>query len=205
MDNYFKIYRYREPFELPQSLDIHPGSIIFPEQLNKNLPKEPTIYLGERRQTIYYDRYEDEQYKDPIIKIAYAFKRDDAGLVYEKIRTIVWCLESGKWSSQTQQDSIPVVSEALKLQEIKRRRSNIIDELKGLAKKFSTAEIPLEAKILAVFEENQLLINSYIDAGSAKFRNAIASSSESWLDAVVPATGNKSRDIIVSYLSIGLT
>ena len=168
MENYYKIYRYREPWQLPTNLDLHPGSIIFPEQLNKNLPKEPNIYLGERRQTIYYDRYEDGQYQDPIIKIAYAFKRDDTGLVFEKIKTIVWCLESGKWSSQTQQDSIPVVSESVKLQEIKRRRSNIIDELKGLAKKFSTAEIPLEAKILEVFEENQLLINSYIDAGSAQ-------------------------------------
>ena len=200
----YKIYRYREPWQLPSSLDVHPGDIIFPEQLNKNLPKQPIIYLGERRKSIYYDRYENKEYFDPIIKIAYAFKRDEQGLVYEKIKTIAWCLENNKWSTQIQQDSIPVISEAEKLQEIKRRRENIINELKGLAKNFSTAELPLEAKILQVFEENQILINSYIDAGSPKFRNALAESTESWLDVVIPATGNKSRDVLVQYLSIGL-
>lgn len=200
----YKIYRYLEPWQLPSSLDVHPGHIIFPDQLNKNLPKEPTIYLGERRKSTYYDRFENGEYVDPIIKIAYAFKRDDKGFVYEKVKTIVWCLKDDNWSSQTQIDFIPVVSESEKIIEIKRRRTNIINELKGLAKKFDTVELPLESRILTVMEENQLLVNSYIDAGSAKFRDAIAQSNADWLDEVVVATGNKPRDIFLTYLSIGL-
>ena len=201
---FYKIYRYLEPWELRSNLSQHPGYIIFPDSLNRNLPKKPTIHLGERRKSVYYDRFENGEYIDPIIKVEYSFKREDQGLVYEKLRTICWQLENDKWSSDVQTDVIPVVSEGEKLREIKRRRANIIDELKGLAKKFTTSDIPLEAKILEIFEENQLLINSYIDAGSAKFRDAIGSSKEDWLDTIIPATGNKSRDVLVQYLSIGL-
>lgn len=201
---HYKIYRYRQPWQLPPSLDIHPGDIIFPEQLNRDLPKQTIIELGERRQSIYYDRYRDGEYLDPIIKVDYVFNRDERGFVFEKVRTISWCLEDGTWSQQTQKDFIPVVSQAEQITELKRRRENIINELKGLAKKYSTTQLPLEAKILEVFEANQVLINSYIDAGSPKFRDAISISTEPWLDEVVVATGNTSRDILLSYLSIGL-
>lgn len=204
MSNFYKIYRYIDPEDQPQNLSKHPGSIIFPDQLNRNLPKRTDIILGERRRTTYFDRYENDQFIEPIIEINYHFERDQQGLVFEKMRSIAWMLESEAWSEETQVDYIPVVGAAEKLAEIKRRRYNIISELKGLAKKFSTAENQLERRILEIFEENQLLINTYIDAGSSKFRNAIQNSDQAWLDVVIPATGNKSRDVLTQYLSIGL-
>lgn len=200
----YKIYNYVNPENQPLSLSLHPGHIIFPDQLNKNLPKKSEIILGERRRSVYYDRVEDGKYIEPIIKIAYAFKRDESGLVYEKVRTIAWILESGKWSNELQTDIIPIISDAEKLTEIKRRRYNVVTELKGLAKKYSTPEFNLEGKTLEIFENYQLFVNSYIDAGSAKLRDAIAEDNADWLDVTNPATNNTPREIFNQYFSIGL-
>lgn len=206
LSNYcYKIYRYVGLSMGSHCPSTHPGHIIFPDQLNTNLPKKSDIIYGERRRSVYYDRVEDKQYIEPIIKIDYAFKRDEMGLVYKKLRTISWMLESDKWSTEVQTDVIPVISEASKLLEIKRRRYNVVTELKGLAKKYSTEQFNLEGKTLEIFEEFQLYVNSYIDAGSAKLRNAIAQYDADWLDAVNPETGNKPRDIFLKYFSIGLS
>lgn len=204
----FKIYRYREPWQLPQSLDVHPGSIIFDEgkDLTKRLPKYSTIYLGERRKSVYYDRYDKDtqQYAEPIVQVVYGFKRDEKGLVTEKVRNIQWYLESGNLSPDGQLDIIPITEDATKLKEIERRRSNLINELKGLAKKFSTDELNLEIKIPEIFEKYQLEKGMYVDAGSARFRDAIASDNTDWLDETIVATGNTSRQVLTQYLSIGL-
>lgn len=203
-DFYYKIYRYVAPENLPASLTLSPKNIIFPQQLDRNLPKKPPkIVYGERVQSVYCDRYEGGEFHEPIIKVDYQFFRDESGFVQQKQRTISWMLESGEWSSNTKADLIPIAGELAQLAEIKRRRSNIVDELKSLAKKYSTEQIPLTDKIREVFEANQVLINSYIDAGSPQFRDAIASSKESWLDVVVPATGNSSREVLLDYLLIG--
>lgn len=200
----YKIYRYIAPENQPVSQSIHPGHIIFPDQLTRHLPKVQNIVLGERRRSVYYDRYSDGEYVEPIVKIDYAYKRQETGLVYLKIRTISWMLENDRWSREVQSDRIPVINEAQKLLEIKRRRSNVISELKGLAKKYSTEQFNLEGKTLEIFEEFQLYVNSYVDAGSSKLKNAIATYDADWLDVANPETGNKPRDIFLTYFSIGL-
>lgn len=200
----FKLYRYINPEHHPISTEAHPGHIIFPQQLNTNLPKKVDLRRGERRRSTYYDRVVDNRYIEPIVKIDYAFHRDEFGLVHQKLQTISWMLENEKWSSSVQTDRIPVVSEAEKLLEIKRRRLNIVTELKSLGKKYSTPEFDLSGKTLEIFEEFQLLINSYVDAGSTKLRNAFLTNKAEWLDEVNPVTGNKPRDIFVAYFSIGV-
>lgn len=200
----YKIYNYVNPENQPLSRSLHPGHIIFPEALNRNLPKKSEIILGERRRSVYCDRVENGEYIEPIIKIAYAFKRDEMGLVYEKVRTIAWMLESDKWSRDVQSDIIPIISDAEKLTEIKRRRYNVVTELKGLAKQYSTPEFNLEGKTLEIFENYQLEVNSYIDAGSAKLRDAIASDNAGWLDIKNPATNNTPREVFYKYFSIGV-
>lgn len=204
LDHYFKIYRYINLEHLPISRAEHPGHIIFPEQLNRNLPRRADIIFGERRRSVYYASVEDGEYIEPIIKIDYAFRRDEIGLLYEKLRTISWMLESDKWSHEVQTDVIPVLSDAEKLLEIKRRRYNVVTELKGLAKRFSTKEFNLEGKTLEIFEKYQLLVNSYVDAGSALLRDAISSYDADWLDKVNPTTGNTPREVFYKYFSIGV-
>lgn len=199
----YKIYRYVNEVK---DLYLSPSGIIFPTQLNKELPKYQDIIQGERRRTIFYDRYDREtkSYLEPIIKLDYAYKRDKQGLVTEKIRTISWMLENGKWSKKTQTDVIPYVKEEDRLNEIERRRANIIRELKGLAKKFSTPKLNLEERIPEIFEKYQLEKGMYVDAGSSRFRDAIAKDKEKWLDKTIKVTGNSSREVLYSYLSIGV-
>lgn len=197
-DHYFKIYRYVAPEHHPRSLCTHPGSIIFPEQLTRELPKKQDLVLGERRRSIYCDRFVEGEYLEPIVKIDYAFKRDESGLAYEKLRTISWMLESDNWSTEVQTDIIPL-SEQQQLIEIKRRRYNIVTELRGLAKKFG-----LEDKALQIFEKYQLELGSYIDGGSTLLRDAIGNDSAPWLDIINPLTGNPPRQVFQQYFSIGV-
>lgn len=195
----YKIYRYVLPEHLPFSLSAHPGYIIFPQQLTKNLPRKQDLVLGERRRSVYCARYVDGEYIEPIVKIDYAFKRDDDGLAYQKLRTISWMLEGDKWSREVQTDVIPL-SPSQQLIEIKRRRYNLVTELKGLAKLFG-----LENRTLEIFEKYQLEVNSYIDAGSSKLRDACAQDNADWLDEINAVTGNKPRDVFIMYFSIGLS
>ena len=195
----YKIYRYVAPENQPATPSYHPGSIIFPDQLTQHLPKVQNIILGERRRSVYYDRFTDGEYTEPIVKIDYAFKRHKNGLAYSKIRTVSWMLESDRYSSDVQTDFIPI-NESQSLAEIKRRRYNITIELKGLAKKFG-----LEDRTLEIFEKYQLLVNSYIDAGSSRLRNAIGSDSANWLDERNSTTNNTPREVFQKYFSIGTT
>ena len=99
----FLIYNYINPEHHPESIAQFPGHIIFPQQLNRiGIPKETTIFLGERIKSVYYDRIDEEgNYQDPFIKVDYVFGRNEKGLVLSKGTTISYMLDTGEWSDQT--------------------------------------------------------------------------------------------------------
>lgn len=196
----YKIYRYVEPWQLPPSLDIHPGHIVFPETLSRNLPKKQFIALGERVKTIFFDRFEDNVFVEPIIKIDYRFNRDEYGLLKNKEQTISWRLEDETWSEQRQHDVIPVTSNEKKLQEIKRRRKNIVDEVAGLSK-----DIGLKSALTDLYARYFKEINLYVDSGLPDFAEALSQNEDlDWLDN--PTTNSKVtvRQFLIRYFSIGL-
>lgn len=196
----YKIYRYIEPWQHPGSLDIHPGHIIFPNSLNRHLPKKSFIALGERVKTIYFDAIEDKRFAEPIIKIDYRFNRDDRGLLIDKQRTISWRLEDDTWSKETQLDTIPVTSNAEKLTEIKRRRSNIVTEVAGLSR-----DIGLESALTDLYSRYALEISKYKESGLSELRNAIASNTDlTWLDRQTSNPNVSVRQFLMNYFSIGL-
>lgn len=196
----YKIYRYIPLEQIPYSLSVHPGSIIFPDGLNRNLPKKTFIALGERVKTIYFDRYIDDRFTEPIIKIDYTFNRDDRGLLIDKQRIISWRLEDETWSHWTQTDVIPVTSNAEKLAEIKRRRTNIVSEVAGLSK-----DIGLLSAIGDLYSRYALQINKYIESGLPDLRNAIGSNTDlSWLDNQTSNPNVTVRQFLMNYFSIGI-
>ena len=198
----FKIYRYTDGFEDPFA---KPNSIIFPDSLSKHLPKKPTYSLGEKVGSTYYDRYEASNYVEPIVNIDYVYNRDSSGLLVTKDRTISWYLENGELSLQTQQDSIPYTELSTQLKEIAQRRDNVINELKTLATLYSTPQLNLAEKIPEILRTYQIEKSAYVDGGSPSFGIAIESDTSPWLDEVILATGNTSRQIFASYLNIGLS
>ncbi len=175
-----------DPTIAPQKLDFR----------NWGLPFQEVIRFGHKQSTIYYKNYDydSQKYTQPVVKC-------DRAVTYEKnqpiklTKTVAWMLSDGNWGVSFTFNQ-PINSP---LEFWQKRRSRIIIELKDLAQSFDLSD-----RILPLFEKYQTLVDSYRDAGSAKFRDAIANSSESWLDIVTPETGNKPRDVLVEYLSIGV-
>ena len=198
--NSYKIYRYLEPWQLPPSLDIHPGHIVFPDSLNRNLPKKQFIALGERRKTIFFDRFEDDKFIDPVIKVDYRFNRDEAGLLKSKERSISWQLEDNTWSKKAQEDIIPVISNEKKLQEIKRRRRNIVDEVAGLS-----VDIGLESALTDLYARYYREISLYVDSGLLDFKEALNNNTDLyWLDRPTPSNSKITvRQFLTNYFSVG--
>ena len=196
----YKIYRYLEPWQVPHSLSIHPGSIIFPDSLNKHLPKKTFIALGERVKTIYFDRFTGGVFIEPVIKIEYKFNRDERGLLIDKQRTISWRTEDDVWSEETQTDVIPITSNAEKLTEIKRRRANIVTEVSGLSK-----DIGLSSALSDLYSRYVLEIEQYVQSGLPSLSNAIANNTDlPWLDQPTSNPNVSVRQFLMNYFSIGL-
>ena len=193
----YKLYRYvageKDPY-------LHPGSIIFPENLTKHLPKKQFIALGERIKTIYFDRFEVDTFIEPIIKVDYKFNRDSEGYMLSKERTISWRTEDNRWSDRIQYDVIPITSNQQKLAEIERRRNNIIDEVAGLSR-----DIGLKSALADLYYRYVTEINLYIKSGSSSLAIAIKNNVDlEWLENPTPSNPNKTvRQFLVEYFSIG--
>lgn len=155
------------------------------------LTPKPVIRYGHKVSTIYYKNID---FTEPIFKCDRVANYED-GQPVSLTRTPAFRKSNDSWGGS----STYTVAIYDPLAFWQKRRSRIISELKKLA-----ADTGLSAQILPVFEEYQTLVDSYRDAGSTKFRDAIASSSELWLDIVNPDTGNKPRDVLDQYLSIGV-
>lgn len=155
------------------------------------LNPKPVILFGHKVSTIYYKNID---FTAPIFKCDRVANYED-GQPISLTRTPAFKKSDGSWGGS----STYTVAIYDPLAFWQKRRSRIVNELKKLA-----ADTGLSAQILPVFEEYQTLVDSYRDAGSPKLRNAIASSTELWLDKVNLATGNKPRDVLVQYLSIGV-
>ena len=151
----------------------------------------PVIRFGHKVSTIYYKNID---YTEPIFKCDRVANYEN-GQPVSLTRTPAFRKSNGSWGGSF--TYTVAIYDPLAFWQ--KRRSRIIAELKKLA-----ADTGLSAQILPVFEEYQTLVNSYRDAGSTKFRDAIANSSATWLDEVNPATGNKPRDVLDQYLSIGI-
>ena len=173
-----------------------PGSIIFPEQLDTHLPKRTTIAFGERIQTVYYS---DDTYSTEVIKVDYVFTRDELGYLLYKTRTISWKKTDGNWCPRTKVCKIPVSSDTERLREIKTRRENIIDGLKGLA-----AEMGITERILELFSLYQLQTDLYIQTGSkALYESILNDTTTVWLDGTLP-NGFNAREALLLHLNIGI-
>lgn len=195
----YKIYAFVPLEDMPTSLSTPPFAVDFKTGLVTNLLKETVIFRGERINSSYYAKYNQalQELENLILKVDYTFDRDEEGLLVRKTKLISWMLEDGTWGDSTKKEVSYMIDEREKLREIKIRRSNLVDELKGLGR-----QVGLSEKLIPFFEEYQVLINQYVDSGSHNLRDAIAASQEAWLDEIIVQTGNKPRDVLIDYFSI---
>ena len=163
--------------------------------LRRHFHKKEITSFGLKKSVTFYAEYdpETEIYSIPVCAISWQVIFDGNN-PKTQIKRTAWII-NGKFQ--------PIHEIKLKIEKpkvfLQTMRARIIEELIDLAVNFG-----FEEKIKALYEKYSSLVYIYKEGGSPKFRDAIASSKESWLDEVIPATGNKPRDVLVQYLSIGV-
>jgi hypothetical protein len=173
-----------------------PGYIVFPDSLDTYLPKKQKIVYGERIQTIYFDGITNE----PVIQVDYKFTRNDKGLLLSTERSISFYLENGSLAEQKKVHLIPVASQFEQLEELKRRRINIVAEVQSLAVTFN-----LINEMNELYDTQSSSISRYLETGSPLFKNfLVADKTRTWLKAPATVPGKTIKDILVGYFSIGL-
>ena len=178
--------RTQSPYIAPRNIDFR----------NWGLPFKEVNRFGHKQSVRYYASYDfdTKEYDNVLVKVDRAVTYEGATPI-KLTRTVCWRLDNDTWGDPFTW-SEPIRSPQLFLKKVRERG---INELIEIAEAFG-----FQAQIVELFEKYQLLVDSYRDAGSAKFRNAIAIDEAAWLDALNEATGNKPRDVLVQYLSIGV-
>lgn len=173
-----------------------PGYIVFPDSLDTYLPKKQKILYGERTQTLYFDGITNES----VIQVDYKFNRDNRGLLISNERSISFYFEDGSIAPQKKVHLIPAASQNEQLEELKRRRINIVAEVQSLALSFN-----LMKEMNELYDTQSTAILRYLETGSPLFKNFLKTdNTRNWLKAPSTVPGKTIRDILISYFSIGL-
>ena len=192
----YLVWNYVSPGHHPTDGNLS----IAPEYIDLDflkIPKQEVIQYGHKIEVNYYDRY-DYQTKEFIERVARITRTaiyDDRGVPIKLQKTIAWKKTDGEWGGLTAWEE-PIRNPKVFMQKV---RARAIEELIDIAYNYGFKD-----KILELFEAYTLLISIYKDGGSPKLRDAIAIAEDSWLDEVNEETGNKPRDVLVQYLSIGV-
>ncbi|MEM7756569.1 MAG: hypothetical protein AAF298_00355 [Cyanobacteria bacterium P01_A01_bin.40] len=176
----------------------HPsdGNLAKPPEfdLKRYLHRKEISKFGLKRSVTFYGTYDQtsDQYDVPLCAVSWQTVFDGT-TPKEQIKRTAW-LFNGKWLNLDEQ-ILKIEQPKVYLQAMRRR---VIEELNDLADQFGLAD-----KLKTLYEAHPNEIYVYKEGGSPQFRQAIASSTESWLD--LPSTdGRTVRDVIVQYLSIGV-
>ncbi|MGL6343271.1 MAG: hypothetical protein ACRC80_29550 [Waterburya sp.] len=188
----YRIYNYIET-EDPCKF---PGNIIFPDSLDTYLPKTQKIFFGERVKTTYFDPTS----KESVIQVDYKFNRDKKGFLLSTERSISFYLEDGSVAERKKEHLIPVASQFEQLDELKRRRANIVAEVQSLAFDFNLVE-----QMNEIYNVQTTNISRYQETGSPFFKNFLAAdTNRAWLNAPSTIPGKTIREVLIMYFSIGL-
>lgn len=165
-----------------------------------NIIREKDIKFGLVKSHIYYEYFDFEQkkYINPLVNISWdTFFDEDNNLLlpFKRIRKFSCLLSDGTWSEPIEKVE-PIRKPKVFLQKM---RGRVIEELIDIADSSGLGD-----KIRTLYEAHSQEIFIYKEGGSPKFRDAIATADEAWLDILNSETGNKPRDVIVQYLSIGV-
>ncbi|MDJ0717953.1 MAG: hypothetical protein QNJ54_27650 [Prochloraceae cyanobacterium] len=196
-DKTYKIYFFLNYEVSPEKYLERPRNIDLKKDLTIRPVKKDTIELGERTLTEYYEKFENGEYLNPLLCIDHKFIRDTNGLVLQRDTIARWVYDDDSLEEGLSTTKY-FVTESEKYEEIKRRRYNIVYiNLIPLA-----TELGLGNEVVAFFEANQTLVNTYIDAGSNALLAAVGAMTDEWIDRTLP-TGNTPRQALQLYLQIG--
>lgn len=200
-DKGFKVYDFLNYEIDPEAYIQRPRGLDLKKDLTIRPVKKDTIEFGERIRSEHFEKFENGQYLNLILRVDHVFTRNNKGLVEKRDTTVRWVCDD-----DTLEDGLVTTkyypTEVEKYDEIKRRRYNIVyKNLVPIAQAFG-----LETEVVSFFEANQILVNTYIDTGSNELLSIVNSivvdQTTEWFDRVLP-TGNTPRQALQLYLQIG--
>jgi hypothetical protein len=155
------------------------------------------VGMGFRKKTIHYA---NRDATGPVVKLEYDFILDEGQQsLKESPLKISFMMSDGNWSQRIKPILRTYDTPLEKQKELRARRANIIDELKGLA-----AQMGISPVILELIKKFQLQVDRYVESGSADLFKAIRDDTTlPWLAGNLPNRA-PARAALLRYLIVGL-
>lgn len=175
-----KIYDY-----LPD--DIIDDDEVVPKWLDYRVACDPRLHpyhhfmFGELVLTQYYGERLENSFGDLVVREASEYERDDDNYARRRIMTITWFLDDDNPHAEQKVREKFYITDKERVNELKRRRENIVDWLNG-----ALAGTPLEQPQRELLQRLTIPVVDYVSTGSNLLRQAIADAPEAWLDAKLP-------------------
>lgn len=202
-DNHYLLYDYVAPEDATNPTQC-PKSIIYPQQLLRQVYAKHYRVIGERVKTLYFGNFgtaNDPQFDTPVIKENYTYYRDENNYLIDYITNdIAWMTKGGTWGPETKQVIKIFNDNEKKLGEVRLRRRNIVLELQG-----QSVDLGLGSAIEDLFNTYWKEINLYQESGSRAMYEAIESNTNlEWLNYPTFVPTISVRQHLLKYFIVGV-
>lgn len=173
-------------FACPFSLDYKIG-------LDRRLHHVNTYNKGELIKTEYYS----EDGGDLILTVDFTYNRDTDGLVLDRTKVISWIFVDGSVCPNTK-TMVKKYDPWQSVQEIRRRRANVMDGLRGLSKLHS-----IQTEVSTLLSDLESEIHRWIEIGDEAVLTSVQNYSGAWLEAPTTYDANITlRQHILNEISL---
>lgn len=173
------LWRYLPELLLDNELEP-PQHLDYRVAVSSRLYTRNQFMFGELVRVDYYGRYDGETFSDLVISETHTYVRDAENYALRRDIIITWHRNDGTPHPETKVRT-KFYDQKGQVRELKRRRENIIDWLRG-----ALVGTPLEPYIRDFLERLTFPVTDYIQTGSDMLRQAVIDAPEGWLDQKIP-------------------
>ena len=176
------LYRYLPGLLLDNELEP-PQHLDYRVAVNSRLFTRKQVMYGELVSLEFFGRYdpEGEVFEDLIVGEAHTYVRNAENYAIKRDIVISWYKNDGTPHSDTKVRTKFYDNQG-QINELKRRRENIIDWLRGVF----VGHPQLEPAVRDLLERLTFPVTDYIQTGSNMLRQQVIGASEAWLDSQMP-------------------
>ena len=175
------LYRYLPLLLMDNELEP-PQHLDYRVAVNSRLYTRKRVMYGELVSLEYFGRYEPEgdEFGDLVVSEAHTYVRNAENYAIKRDIVISWYKNDGRPHPDTKVRT-KFYDKQGQINELKRRRENIIDWLRG-----ALVGTPLEPLVIDLLERLTFPVTDYIQTGSNMLRSALVDAPEGWLDEKLP-------------------
>lgn len=175
------LYRYLPPLLMDNELEP-PQHLDYRVAVNSRLFTRKRVMYGELVSLEFFGRYEPESdtFEDLVVGEAHTYVRNAENYAIKRDIVISWYKNDGGPHPDTKIRTKFYDAQG-QINELKRRRENIIDWLRG-----ALVGTPLEPLVRDLLERLTFPVTDYIQTGSNMLRQQVVDAPEGWLDELLP-------------------